>query len=161
MNGKDIFLGLKYVGDDLIEKAEYGEFPTKAKMTATQKKRTSIRRPFLIAAIIAIMLLLVGCAIVYVLSMQEIKLGEQEVTYDVYDYDPQSGAALAYMGQESMTQQVLTLAGLSNTPAAKAAREWYEFEKTMTLIWRSNAQSGAIFRTLATNTMAMISIPRK
>ena len=26
MNGKDIFLGLKYVGDDLIEKAEYGRF---------------------------------------------------------------------------------------------------------------------------------------
>ena len=24
MNGKDIFLGLKYVGDDLIEKAENG-----------------------------------------------------------------------------------------------------------------------------------------
>lgn len=129
MNGKDIFLGLKYVGDDLIEKAEYGRFPTKKEITATQKKRTSIRRPFLIAAIIAMMLLLVGCAIVYVLSMQEIKLGEQEVTYDVYDFDPQSGEALAYMGQESMTQQVLTLAGLSNTPAAKAAREWYEFEK--------------------------------
>lgn len=127
MNGKDIFLGLKYVGDDLIEKAEYGEFPTKAEMTATQKKRTSIRRPFLIAAIIAIMLLLVGCAIVYVLSMQEIKLGEQEVTYDVYDYDPRSGEAAAYVGQDTMTQQVLTLAGLSNTPAAKAAREWYEF----------------------------------
>ena len=33
MNGKDIFLGLKYVGDDLIEKAEYGEFPTKAEKT--------------------------------------------------------------------------------------------------------------------------------
>ena len=52
MNGKDMFLGLKYVGDDLIEKAEYGQFPTKAELTATQKKRMSIRRPFLIAAII-------------------------------------------------------------------------------------------------------------
>ena len=29
MNGKDIFWGLKYVGDDLIEKAEYGQFPAK------------------------------------------------------------------------------------------------------------------------------------
>ena len=35
MNGKDIFLGLKYVGEDLIEKAEYGEFPTTAGKTAT------------------------------------------------------------------------------------------------------------------------------
>ena len=130
MNGKDIFLGLKYVGDDLIEKAEYGEFPTKAEKTEKKANtRRLIRRPFLVAAIIAMMLLLVGCAIVYVLSMQEIKLGEQEVTYDVYDFDPRSGEAVAYVGQDTMTQQVLTLAGLSNTPAAKAAREWYDFTK--------------------------------
>ena len=125
MNGKDIFLGLKYVGDDLIEKAEYGQFPTKAEMTATQKKRMSIRRPFLIAAIIAMMLLLVGCAVIYVLSLQEIKLGDQTVTYDISNFDPETGEF--YEGQESVHQQVLTLAGLSNTPAAKAAREWYEF----------------------------------
>ena len=125
MNGKDIFLGLKYVGDDLIEKAEYGQFPTKAEMTATQKKRMSIRRPFLIAAIIAMMLLLVGCAVVYVLSMKEIKLGEQTVIYDISNFDPETGEF--YEGQESVHQQILTLAGLSNTPAAKAAREWYEF----------------------------------
>ena len=129
MNGKDIFLGLKYVGDDLIEKAEYGQFPMKAEDTTTQKKRLSIRRPFLIAAIIALTLLLVGCAVVYVLSMREIKLGEQTVTYDVFDYDPKSGNALAYVGQESQTQQILTLAGLSGTPASNAAREWYEFTK--------------------------------
>ena len=125
MNGKDIFLGLKYVGDDLIEKAEYGQFPTKAEHTATQKKRMSIRRPFLIAAIIAMMLLLVGCAVIYVLSLQEIKLGDQTVIYDISNFDPETGEF--YEGQESVNQQVLTLAGLSNTPAAKAAREWYEF----------------------------------
>ena len=125
MNGKDIFLGLKYIGDDLIEKAEYGQFPTKAEHTATQKKRMSIRRPFLIAAIIVMMLLLVGCAVIYVLSLQEIKLGDQTVTYDISNFDPETGEF--YEGQESVHQQVLTLAGLSNTPAAKAAREWYEF----------------------------------
>ena len=125
MNGKDIFLGLKHIGDDLIEKAEYGQFPTKEEMTATQKKRMSIRRPFLIAAIIAMMLLLVGCAVIYVLSLQEIKLGDHTVTYDISNFDPETGEF--YEGQESVHQQVLTLAGLSNTPVAKAAREWYEF----------------------------------
>ena len=127
MNGKDMFLGLKYVGDDLIEKAEYGRFPTKAEMTVTQKKRTSIRRPFLVAAIIAMMLLLVGCAVVYVLSLKEIKLGDQTATRDIYEYDPDSGEAVAYVGQETYTQQVLTLAGMSGTPASKAAQEWYAF----------------------------------
>ena len=125
MNGKDIFLGLKYVGDDLIEKAEYGSFSTKAEKTV--KKHRGLRRPLLVAAVIAMMLLLVGCAVVYVLSMQEIKLGEQTVTRDVFEYDPDSGEAVAYVGQETQTQQVLTLAGLSGTSASQAAREWYEF----------------------------------
>lgn len=128
MNGKDIFLGLKYVGDDLIEKAEYGQFPTKVEKTTTQKKRMSIRRPFLIAAIIALALLLVGCAVVYVLSMREIKLGEQTVTFDIFDYDPKTGEV--HEGQESVQQQILTLAGLSGTPASNAAKEWYEFTET-------------------------------
>ena len=48
-------------------------------------KRIPCRKAALIAAVIALTLLLVGCAVVYVLSMQEIKLGEQTVTYDVYD----------------------------------------------------------------------------
>jgi len=119
MNGKDIFLGLQYVGDDLIEKAERGQFPAQAGPTV--KKRLSFRKPMLIAAILALTLLLVGCAVVYVLSLGEIKLGEKHVSYDVYDHD------MSYVGQETQTQQVLTLAGLSGTPASQAAREWYAF----------------------------------
>ncbi len=38
MNGKDIFLGLKYVGDDLIEKAEFGEFQKSNVKTFGKKK---------------------------------------------------------------------------------------------------------------------------
>lgn len=128
MNGKDILLGLKYVGDDLIEKAEYGQFPTAAEKEEQEKNtRPRIRRPLLIAAIIAVMLLLVGCAVVYVLSLSELKLGDQLATRDVYDYDPNSGEAVSYVGQETYTQQVLTLAGLDGTPASQAAREWYAF----------------------------------
>lgn len=128
MNGKDIFLGLKYVGDDLIEKAEYGQFPAKEERTnTTVNKRKLNRRPFLVAAIIAMMLLLVGCAIVYVLNLDGLKLGDQTATQDVYEYDPNSGEAIAYVGQETYTQQVLTLAGLNGTPASQAAREWYAF----------------------------------
>ena len=38
MNGKDIFLGLKYVGDDLIEKAEFDTFQ-KSKVKTFGKKK--------------------------------------------------------------------------------------------------------------------------
>lgn len=127
MNGKDIFLGLQYIGEDLIEKAEYGEIPTIAEK---EVKRLTTRKPLLIAAIVAILLLLVGCAVVYLLSLQEIKLGEEQVTYDVYNYDPQTGEAVSYAGTKTETQQVLTLAGLSGTPAFQAAQEWFAFRQS-------------------------------
>lgn len=126
MNGKDIFLGLKYVGEDLIEEAEYGHFGTHG-AKEEKRQRRSFRRPLLIAAIVAMMLLLVGCAVVYVLSLQGIKLGDQQVTFDVYHEDPNVGDPFAPIGQETHTQQILTLAGMGETPASQAAREWYEF----------------------------------
>lgn len=127
MNGKDIFLGLKYVGEDLIEEAETARFPVQVNQKITHRK---IRRPLLVAAIIALTLLLVGCAVVYVLSLNGIKLGDHLVTYDVYDENPNSKDPFAVVGQETYTQQVLTLAGLDGTPASKAAREWYDFLET-------------------------------
>lgn len=125
MNGKDIFLGLKYVGDDLIEKAEYGQFPTKAEKAV--KMHRGLRRPLVLAAAICLMLLLVGCAVVYVLSMQGIKLGEQTVTREVFEYDPNSGEAVAYVGKENYVEQVFTIAGLQDSPANQAAQEWFSF----------------------------------
>lgn len=130
MNGKDIFLGLKYVGDDLIEKAEYGQFPAKAEV-ADQKSnlRRRFRRPVLVAALIALLLMLVGCAIVYVLSMKEIHIGQQQTYQDVFEYDPDTGEAVAYIGQESVTEEVLTLAGIQGSRNYQAAQEWFAFKQ--------------------------------
>lgn len=121
MNGKDMLLGLKYIGDDLVEKAEYSQIPV------TAKKRLSIRKPMLIVAIIALTLLLVGCAVVYLLSIQGIKLGDRLITYDVLHYDPLTGKDIAPAEIKTETQQILTLAGLSGSPASQAAQEWYVF----------------------------------
>ena len=126
MNGKDILLGLKYIGDDLVEKAEYGQFPATEKHENT---RRLIRRPFLVAALIALMLLLVGCAVVYVLSMKEINIGQQQTYQDVFEYDPESGQAVAYLGQEAVTEEVLTLAGIKGSPNYQAAQEWFTFKQ--------------------------------
>lgn len=130
MNGKDIFLGLKYVGDDLIEKAEYGQFPTKAENTEKKSNaRKLIRRPFLVAAIIAMMLLLVGCAVVYMLSMKKIHIGQQQTYQDVFEYDPDTGEAIEYLGQEAVTEQVLTLGGIKGSRNYQAAQEWFAFKQ--------------------------------
>ena len=67
MNGKDIFMGLKYIGDDLVEEAETFDF----RLSAHQKETAHrpIHRPLLVAALIALMLALVGCAVVYAMIL--------------------------------------------------------------------------------------------
>lgn len=124
MNGKDIFLGLKHIGTDLIQEAEFGSFSTQAEETES-KNRRSFRRPLLIAAIVAMALLLVGCAVVYVLNMENIKIGDYQQTYDVFDYD-----TLEVIGQETVTQNVLTLAGMKGTAGYQAAMEWFRFKES-------------------------------
>ena len=121
MNGKDLFLGLKYVGEDLIDEAENQPFPSRTGRAETPRKS---RRPLLIAALIALMLLLVGCGVVYVLKMQDLKLGEAQVTQDRWDNQQHT------MVSQTVSQQTLTLSGLKGTPSYQAAQEWYEFEQT-------------------------------
>lgn len=132
MNGKDIFLGLKFVGDDLIEKAEYGSFS--AKTSSDEKKtagtRRTLRRSLLIAAVIAAVLLLAGCTVVYMLSMKQMEIGQQQKYRDKFEYDPDTGAAVGYLGQEAVTEQVLTLAGIKGSRNYQAAQEWFEFKES-------------------------------
>ena len=163
MNGKDIFLGLRYVGDDLIEKAEYGQFPvTEVPVQKKENPHRRIPRPILVAAILAMLLMLVGCAVVYLLSMKEIKLGDQTATRDLFEYDPNRGEAVTYLGQETYTQQVLTLAGMRGTPAAKAAQEWYAFlesydpdQEILKSVWKNPPQFPAEYASYGLYTQEM------
>lgn len=64
MNGEDLFCGLNYVNAKFIDEAE----------TVTQlkgeKKILSLRRPVLIAALIGLMLFLLGCAVIKLVSLR-------------------------------------------------------------------------------------------
>lgn len=118
MKEKRMFQALGSVSDKFIE--EMYE-PNEA-----QQKRASRHpagRMWLIAAIVAAMVLLMGCA-VYVLKMQDMNVGKEEVTYDAFDYD-----TMEYLGQKTYTQEVFSLAGLEGTPAYLASKEWYEFKQ--------------------------------
>lgn len=124
MNGKDIFLGLRYVDEDIIEEAEYGTFSSQEDASVQEKKRHSIRRPLLIAAVIALAAVLVGCAVVYVLRMQDVKIGEATATRDyrlvdgTYVEDP-----------HEVSENILSLAGLKGSNAYQACAEFYDFQK--------------------------------
>ena len=121
MNGKDIFRGLQYIGDDLIENAETGQFP--AQNQGSGKTRRPIRRPLLIAALIALLLLLVGCAVVYVLKLENVKIGtgteqrDYSLVDGVYVEDP-----------HTVNTTTLSMAGLKGSNAYKACADFYAYE---------------------------------
>ena len=124
MNGKDIFLGLKYVGDDLIHKAEYGSFNA---VTGTEEKtagpRRMLRRPLLIAAVIMLALLLVGCAVAYALRLQDMSIGKG--TYTQY-FDDEGRA----IDPVEKPMDILSLYGHNGDNIQKATAEWFSFLET-------------------------------
>lgn len=114
MNGKDIFKGLEYIGSDLIEEAETGRFTTTA--------RPAKGRLLLIAAIVAMMLMLVGCAVVYLLKMEDVKIAE---TTEDRQYRLVDGTYVE--DPHEVSQSVLTLAGLKGSTAYQACADFYAY----------------------------------
>lgn len=91
MNGKDILKGLNYIGSDLIENAEMGSFPEEERQEplAEGKRLTGkpkylrpakARRPALIAAVIALMVFLVGCTAVVLLRLDNLRAKQESYT---------------------------------------------------------------------------------
>lgn len=130
MNGRDIFRGLQYIGDDLIENAETGQFP--AQNQGSGKTRRPIRRPLMIAALIALLLLLVGCAAVYVLKMEHVKISSGT---DQRDYSLVDGVYVK--DPHTVSTTTLSMAGLKGSNAYKACADFYAYETEL----RTNASA--------------------
>lgn len=130
MNGRDIFRGLQYIGDDLIENAETGQFP--AQNQESGKTHRPIRRPLLIAALIALLLLLVGCAAVYVLKMEHVKISSGT---DQRDYSLVDGVYVK--DPHTVSTTTLSMAGLKGSNAYKACADFYAYETEL----RTNASA--------------------
>ena len=115
MNGKDL---LTKLGD--IDQSYYAEAEGDGSSSAASPR--ILRKPLLVAALIAAALLLMGCAIAYVLSLKDMTLQEKSITIDRFSDDGSE-----YLGEEEVTQQILTLAGLKGTPGYQAAEEWHTY----------------------------------
>lgn len=140
MSGKDIFLGLKYVGDDLIQNAEYGQFPTDVNKSGKKENaRKRIRRPLMVAALIAILLMLVGCAVVYVLKMQDIKIGD---TTETRAYRLVDGIYIEDIHE--VNQNVLTLAGLQGSKTYQACADFFSFKEEYTKNMEAMMRNGTL-----------------
>ena len=81
----------------------------------TEAKHISSKRVWMIAAAIVLSLLLVGCAIVYILSLQDMAFGSK--TQEYYD-------------GSSQEVTLLSIQGIQGSPGYKATKEWYEWLET-------------------------------
>lgn len=79
-------------------------------------QKHSPKRIWLIAAIVALILCLAGCAVAYVLSLDNMVLGT------AYIEDLRTG--------ETEPRLQLSLQGYVGSPSYRAAKEWYDFQQT-------------------------------
>ena len=109
MNAMDILTGLNDVRDRYI-------VDTAAFRRATPKKRPLPRKKmWLIAAIVALALLLVVCAALYVLHLQDMAFADEQRTGT---------------NGSTGTWFKLSLQGVEGTPGYLAQKEWYEWLET-------------------------------
>lgn len=86
-------------------------------------------KPVLIAAMIALMVILMGCAIV-ALNLGDMKIGEYKA--DSYSYYDNAGNKVT---EPERIRDVISLQGMKDTPGQMAAKEWYEFRRTYDPDW--------------------------
>lgn len=86
-----------------------------------RKTPRRIRRPFLLAAAVALLLMLAGCGIAYALHLQDLKIGEQTIPQTQYD---DSGNRI---GETEVEMDVFSMQGIQGTPNYLANQEWLAF----------------------------------
>lgn len=124
MNGKDLFLSLSYVGGDLIEEAARDALSPKASENGGRyAAKQTYKKPFFVAALIALMLLLVGCAAVYVLHLQDMKIAEEP---GMKKFDAIGKA----IDPTEVTFEIFTPHGVADSPSSLATKEWLDFLDT-------------------------------
>ena len=109
MNPMDIMKGLNGIKDSFIMDAQ--DF----RQGKRKVRHIPHKKLWLIAAIIALALLLVGCTVVYVLRLQDMAFGQD--TQEVF-------------GSGVQDRTMLSLRGVKGTPGYQATKEWYEWLKT-------------------------------
>lgn len=116
MTGKELFIALGSISPKYYDEAENDTI-------ASSQGHKSLRRPLLIAAVIALTLLLVGCAVVYALRLQDMSIGKETYTQNFAD----DGRAIE---PTEKTRDIITLYGHSGDSVQLAMKEWYEYLQT-------------------------------
>lgn len=114
MTGKELLLYLGDIDPKFYEEAE--------NRTPVSRHRT-LRRPLLIAALIALTVMLVGCAVVYALRLQDMSIGTETYTQN---FD-ENGKAIEPVEK---TRDIISFYGHSGDAIQQATKEWYAFTES-------------------------------
>lgn len=82
------------------------------------------KKSLLIAAMIGLMIFLMGCAVV-AMRLQDMKIGEYTDTE--HRYIDENGEKVY---ETEVNREVISLQGFAGSPSQMAAREWYEFDRS-------------------------------
>ena len=137
MNGKDMIWSLGYVSDSIVEEAEYGVFPAGTEGPKLKRKAFKrFRRPFLVAAVIGLLMLLMGCAayfyrlknlVVIDHAEEGIAVTEEDVSGRISEETTETTAG------PFVAEQVLSLQGYEGSPAYHALQEWLTYATEYTI----------------------------
>ena len=102
--------------------------------TGTEVRKLPAKKLWLIAAIVALLLVLAGCAVIYMLHMQDLKIGEHTVISTQHNSSEITEREL----------DVLSLQGIQDSSNYLANQEWLAFtqsyEPELGEYWESNEQ---------------------
>lgn len=134
MTGKDLFIALGNISPKYYDEAENDTI-------ASSQGHKSLRRPLLIAAVIALTLLLVGCAVIYVLSLERLIVVDHtdEMVSGLENgksetiFDGNTETLPEITAGPFVAEKVLSLQGYEGSPSYNALQEWltYAAEYTM------------------------------
>ena len=89
--------------------------------TSAKKHRA---HPLLVAAIVALTAILVGCTAVYLIHARDIRLGQQTITQQIT-----APNSIIPVGTEEVHRDIFSLAGWEGTPEYQASQEWFAFDE--------------------------------
>ena len=123
MSGKDLLIDLGNISHKYYEEAEKGN------ISATAKYKT-FRKPLLIAAIIGLLMLLIGCAAYFYSLQQLVVIDHTKEVIAVVEEDSSKNTTETVPETDAgpvVAEKVLSLQGYEGSPAYQALQEWWEY----------------------------------
>lgn len=119
MNAQNLLDAIGDAKDGYVQSA----METRTGMYIMKSKRFPWKKAMLLAAVIAMTLMLVGCTVAYVLRLQELKIAEERATRN---FDARG----EWVTPTEVTRDVIAIRGYPGSSNHMATKEWYEFEQS-------------------------------